>query len=155
MIWPGFVDAMTALLLILMFVMSIFMIIQFTMSQKISGQSKELDDLTRQLAGLADVLSLERDRSAALESEVGALQSNLTSQRSAVDRLTAALSAMTQRAEGSQVEVDRLNAAMAALVQARDTAEARAAELDSSLARRMPRSRPRDLPPPGARRWRR
>ncbi len=47
MIWPGFVDAMTALLLILMFVMSIFMIIQFTMSQKISGQSKELDDLTR------------------------------------------------------------------------------------------------------------
>ena len=70
--WPGFVDAMTALLLILMFVMSIFMIIQFTMSQKISGQSKELDDLTLQLAGLADVLSLERDRSTALEGEVGA-----------------------------------------------------------------------------------
>ncbi|MCH6588329.1 MAG: peptidoglycan -binding protein [Proteobacteria bacterium] len=113
MIWPGFVDAMTALLLILMFVMSIFMIIQFTMSQKISGQSKELDDLTRQLAGLANVLSLERDRSSELESEVGVLQSNLTSQRS---------------------EADRLNAAMAALVQARDTAQARAAELDSSLA---------------------
>ncbi len=113
MIWPGFVDAMTALLLILMFVMSIFMIIQFTMSQKISGQSKELDDLTRQLVGLADVLSLERDRSTALEGEVGALQSNLASQRS---------------------EADRLNAAMAALVQARDTAQARAAALDSSLA---------------------
>ena len=134
MIWPGFVDAMTALLLILMFVMSIFMIIQFTMSVKILGQTKELDDLTRQLSGLADVLSLERDRSEALESEVDVLQSNLTSQRSAVDRLTAALSAMTQRAEGSQAEADRLNAAMAALVQARDTAEARAAGLDSSLA---------------------
>ncbi len=152
MIWPGFVDAMTALLLILMFVMSIFMIIQFTMSQKISGQSKELDDLTRQLAGLANVLSLERDRSSELESEVGVLQSNLTSQRS---------------------EADRLNAAMAALVQARDTAEARAAALDSSLAdsvpnascwrrrwpapgpRWMPRSRPPAWPPPGARQWRR
>jgi chemotaxis protein MotB len=103
-------------LLILMFVMSIFMIIQFTMSQKISGQSKELDDLTLQLVGLAEVLSLERDRSTALESEVGELQSNLSSQRS---------------------ETDRLNAAMAALVQARDTAEARAAELDSSLAESM------------------
>ena len=113
MIWPGFVDAMTALLLILMFVMSIFMIIQFTMSQKISGQSEELDTLTLQLAGLADVLSMERDRSAGLESEVGALQANLTSQRS---------------------EADRLNAAMAALVQARDTAQMRAADLDSSLA---------------------
>ncbi|MHA1527443.1 MAG: peptidoglycan -binding protein [Alphaproteobacteria bacterium] len=116
MIWPGFVDAMTALLLILMFVMSIFMIIQFTMSQKISGQSKELNDLTRQLAGLADVLSLERNRSTALESEVGALQSNLASERS---------------------ESERLSAAMAALVQARDTAEARAAALDSSLAESM------------------
>ena len=37
--WPGFVDAMTALLLILMFVLSIFMIIQFTMHEKITGQS--------------------------------------------------------------------------------------------------------------------
>ena len=112
-IWPGFVDAMTALLLILMFVMSIFMIIQFTMSEKILGQSKELDDLNLQLSGLADVLSLERDRSAALESEVGTLQSNLSAQRT---------------------EADRLNAAMAALVQARDVAKARSAELEGTLA---------------------
>ena len=132
-IWPGFVDAMTALLLILMFVMSIFMMIQFTMHQKITGQTKELDDLTLQLAGLADVLSLERDRSAALESEMGTLQSNLASQRSEADRLSAALAAMTRRAEGGQVEVDRLNAAMAALVQARDAAEARSADLEDSL----------------------
>ena len=80
-IWPGFVDAMTALLLILMFVMSIFMILQFTMSETISGQSKELDDLNRQILGLADVLALERDRSAGLESEVGALQANLSAAR--------------------------------------------------------------------------
>jgi chemotaxis protein MotB len=112
-IWPGFVDAMTALLLILMFVMSIFMIIQFTMSEKITGQSKELDDLNRQLSGLANVLSLERDRSAALESEVGTLQSNLSAQRA---------------------EADRLNAAMAALVQARDVAQARSVELENSLS---------------------
>ncbi len=112
-IWPGFVDAMTALLLILMFVMSIFMIILFTMSEKISGQSKELDNLTLQLAGLANVLSLERDRSAALESEVGNLQSNLSAQ---------------------QTETDRLNAAMAALVKARDVAEVRSADLAGTLA---------------------
>jgi chemotaxis protein MotB len=111
--WPGFVDAMTALLLILMFVMSIFMIVQFTMAEKITGQSKELDDLTLQLAGLADVLALERDRSAELETEVGALQSNLSAQRA---------------------EADRLNAAMAALVQAHDQAQARNADLENTLA---------------------
>jgi len=111
--WPGFVDAMTALLLILMFVLSIFMIIQFTMHETITGQSKELDDLNRQLAGLADVLALERDRSAALESEVGLLQSNLNQERN---------------------EVDRLNAAMAALAAARDSATARADEIEAALA---------------------
>ena len=127
MIWPGFVDAMTALLLILMFVMSIFMIIQFTMSQKISGQSKELDDLTLQLAGLADVLSLERDRSTALEGEVGALQSNLASQRSEADRLNAAMAALARSR-------DTAEARAAALGQERDSAAARAAALDASLA---------------------
>ena len=112
-IWPGFVDAMTALLLILMFVMSIFMIIQFTMSEKITGQTKELDDLTRQLSGLANVLSLERDKSSALENEVGELKSNLDTQRA---------------------EADRLSAAMAALVKSRDDAVARSVTLESSLA---------------------
>jgi len=131
--WPGFVDAMTALLLILMFVLSIFMIIQFTMHEKLTGQTKELDDLGRQLAGLADVLALERDKSAELEGQVGELESNLAGQRTEMDRLTAALAAMTQRAEGSEAEANRLNAAMAALVEARDTAVARSAELQANL----------------------
>jgi chemotaxis protein MotB len=93
--------------------MSIFMILQFTMSEKITGQTKELDDLNRQLSGLADVLSLERDRSAALETEVGALRSNLAAQRD---------------------EADRLNAAMAALARSRDLARARNAELENTLS---------------------
>ena len=110
--WPGFVDAMTALLLILMFVLSIFMIIQYTMHQKLTGATRELDDLTRQLAGMANVLSLERDKSAALEGQVGELKASLAGQVS---------------------EVDRLNAALAAMVKARDTAVARAGELEASL----------------------
>ena len=110
--WPGFVDAMTALLLILMFVLSIFMIVQFTMHQKLTGATRELDDLTRQLAGMANVLALEKDKSAALEAQVGELKSNIA---------------------GHQAEVDKLNAAMAAMIKARDTAQARVAELEGSL----------------------
>ncbi len=132
--WPGFVDAMTALLMILMFVLSIFMIIQFTMHEKITGQTKELDDLTRQLAGLADVLSLERNRSAELEGQVGELESNLAGQRDELGRLTSALAAMTQRADANEAEANRLNAAMAALVKSRDTAVARSQALEQSLA---------------------
>ncbi len=45
-IWPGFVDAMTGLLLVLMFVLTIFMVMQFVLQETISGQETELDVLT-------------------------------------------------------------------------------------------------------------
>ena len=49
-IWPGFVDAMTGLLLVLTFVLSIFMVIQFVLSETISGQESELDTLQSEIA---------------------------------------------------------------------------------------------------------
>ena len=42
-IWPGFVDAMTGLLLVLMFVLTIFMVVQFVLRETITGQESELD----------------------------------------------------------------------------------------------------------------
>ena len=54
-IWPGFVDAMTALLLVLMFVLTIFMVVQFMLRETITGQETELDQLSAQVAELADI----------------------------------------------------------------------------------------------------
>jgi chemotaxis protein MotB len=59
-IWPGFVDSMTALILVLFFVLSIFMIVQFVLRDTISGQGRELDALSVQVANLADALGLAR-----------------------------------------------------------------------------------------------
>ncbi|MEM8571716.1 MAG: peptidoglycan -binding protein [Pseudomonadota bacterium] len=61
-IWPGFVDAMTALILVLFFVLSIFMIVQFVLRDRITGQSEQLEELNVQVANLADALGLERSR---------------------------------------------------------------------------------------------
>ena len=61
-IWPGFVDAMTAMILVLFFVLSIFMIVQFVLRDTITGQSEQLDELSVQVANLADALGLERSR---------------------------------------------------------------------------------------------
>ena len=44
-IWPGFVDAMTGLLLVLMFVLTIFMVMQFVLQETIKGQGTALDEL--------------------------------------------------------------------------------------------------------------
>ena len=74
-IWPGFVDAMTGLLLVLMFVLTIFMVIQFVLRETIAGQETELNTLSVEIAAIADALGLEKQRVKSLEGELGALSS--------------------------------------------------------------------------------
>ena len=64
-IWPGFVDAMTGLLLVLMFVLTIFMFVQFVLRETISGQESELNQLTIEITQLARALGMEQQRRAA------------------------------------------------------------------------------------------
>ena len=78
-IWPGFVDAMTGLLLVLMFVLTIFMVIQFVLRETITGQESQLNELAEEVASLTSVLGLERDRSASLESSLSFLLTDLYS----------------------------------------------------------------------------
>lgn len=113
-IWPGFVDAMTALLLILMFVLSIFMIVQFTLSETVSGQSQEIERqnetiaekadqidaqeteigrLAGQITQLSSALSLERDARSAAEQELGTVRATLAEEQSELARIAAALEA--------------------------------------------------------------
>ncbi|MEO0914577.1 MAG: peptidoglycan-binding protein, partial [Pseudomonadota bacterium] len=76
-IWPGFVDAMTALLLVLMFVLSIFMIVQFVLRDTIDTQENELEDLGGQIAQLADALGLEQQTNDRLSTELGDVNAQL------------------------------------------------------------------------------
>ena len=62
MIWPGFVDAVTTLLMVLMFVLTIFTVMQSVLRETITAQSTELDELNSQVAQLATALGLERAR---------------------------------------------------------------------------------------------
>jgi len=89
-IWPGFVDAMTALLLVLMFVLSIFMIVQSILRETVSSQETELNDLAGQVAGLAEALGLEQQTTDRLETQVGELDSQLD-EASELERQQAAL----------------------------------------------------------------
>ena len=77
-IWPGFVDAMTGLLLVLMFVLTIFMVIQFVLRETISGQETELNTLSAEIAAIAEALGLEQERVKSLETQLGTLSSNLS-----------------------------------------------------------------------------
>jgi chemotaxis protein MotB len=117
-IWPGFVDAMTALILVLFFVLSIFMIVQFVLRDQISGQTQELDQLNLQVANLADALGLERSRGdrqaellATISSERDAAMAEITEYEERVAQLLARSTELTARLEASEAEsAQRLSA---------------------------------------------
>ncbi len=77
-VWPGFVDAITGLLMVLTFVLTIFMVVQFVLRETISGQEDELTALSDEVAALVGALGLEERENSRLEARLGVLNSTLT-----------------------------------------------------------------------------
>jgi chemotaxis protein MotB len=86
--WPGYVDVLSTLLLTVTFLLSIFMLAQFFVSQESSGKDSVLKRLTRQIAELTSLLSLEKGKGKSIEDEMMALQATLSSLRADNLRLT-------------------------------------------------------------------
>lgn len=107
-IWPGFVDAMTGLLLVLMFVLTIFMVLQFVLQETITGQESQLTELSAEVAALADALGLEQDRSATLGAQVGSLSTELSSLQMALGESEAAIEQQNAMIVRLTVERDSL-----------------------------------------------
>ncbi|MBU1211376.1 MAG: peptidoglycan -binding protein [Alphaproteobacteria bacterium] len=79
--WPGYVDALSTLLLVVTFLMSIFMLAQYFATQESSGKDTALNRLNRQIAELTSILSLERGKTKSAEDELAALQASLATLR--------------------------------------------------------------------------
>ena len=90
-IWPGFVDAMTAILLILMFILSIFMIVQSVLRDTISSQKIELDEQQTELSQLGNNLEDLRNQLGMLKTEKSNLQTLSSEQKAKLTRQEAQL----------------------------------------------------------------
>ncbi len=77
--WPGYVDVLSTLLLVMTFLMSIFMLAQFFATQEVTGKDTALKRLNLQIAELTNLLSLEKGRTKQAEDELAALQATLAS----------------------------------------------------------------------------
>jgi len=136
--WPGFVDALSTLILSIIFLLSIFVVVQFYLQQEVQGKDTALQKLNVQIAQLTDILSMEKAGKANLEKQLGALQATLASTQSERDKFKglyegAAASAATAQGKVSelsgqlesekgisakaQAEVETLNEQIAALRQ--------------------------------------
>ena len=101
-IWPGFVDAMTGLLLVLMFVLTIFMVVQFVLRETITGQETELNALAGEVAALAQALGLEELRADQLDSQVTSLNATLNDTQSEVQQQAALIAALSSERDVAQ-----------------------------------------------------
>ena len=85
--WPGYVDVLSTLLLVVTFLMSVFMVSQFYVSQEAAGKDTALRRLTRQIAEITNLLSLEKGKSKSIEDELASLQASLATLRADNERL--------------------------------------------------------------------
>ncbi len=106
-IWPGFVDALAALLMVIIFLLLIFSIGQFYLSDALSGKEKTLIKLDRQVVKLADLLALEKTTSADLQETVGELRAQLSSKSRKNELLQADVDMLMEMRD--QLEKDMAN----------------------------------------------
>lgn len=76
--WPGFVDALSTLLLAIVFLLSVFMIGQFFLGQEVAKKDNVLSQLNQQISELSELLALEKSQRSSLEEQVGSLRTTLT-----------------------------------------------------------------------------
>ncbi len=140
-IWPGFVDAMTAMLLVFTFVLSIFMMTQYFLRETIEGQEEELVgknsalfNLTTRLDSLSDMLSLERDGRAAAEAQAGQLRASLATVSDEKTETERRLEALAARLSATETERDAEREAVLREVAERRALEALASTLRTDLA---------------------
>ena len=136
-IWPGFVDAMTGLLLVLMFVLTIFMVVQFVLRETITGQENELNLLSAEIAAIAEALGLEQEKVSALKGEVGALtstlsdtQTELMAQANLIDQLTFQRDSTQQQLVSAQAKITSFEAQVAGLLKTQSEKTAQIADLE-------------------------
>ncbi|CAO4173020.1 peptidoglycan -binding protein [Methylorubrum aminovorans] len=104
-VWPGYVDALATLLLAVVFLLTVFVVGQFFLSQELTGRDAVLNRLNRQIADLTDLLALERSGRRAQEEAASGLRNTLTATEAERDRLRA-LADASEAASGKSADVD-------------------------------------------------
>jgi chemotaxis protein MotB len=84
--WPGFVDALSTLVLAIVFLLSVFLVVQFYLSQEVSGKDKALEQLNAKIAQLNELLSLEKVTQLNLSDELAQTRAGLATAEAERDR---------------------------------------------------------------------
>ncbi|HET6305607.1 MAG TPA: peptidoglycan -binding protein [Rhodopila sp.] len=132
--WPGYVDALSTLLMVIIFVLLVFVLAQAFLSVALSGRSRELDKANQQLAALTDALSLERGKTADLTQSVSQLGKQLAARAAERDRLAAQLADANTAIQAATAANAKLQSQLTDTTSQADTAKAQLADTQNQLA---------------------
>jgi chemotaxis protein MotB len=107
--WPGFVDALSTLILSIIFLLSVFVVVQFYLQQEVQGKNTALQRLSVQIAQLTDLLSMEKTSKTNLEKQLGQLQASLTGAESERDKYKGLYEGAAANAATAQGKVNDLS----------------------------------------------
>jgi chemotaxis protein MotB len=143
--WPGYVDALSTLLMVIMFVLLVFVLAQAFLSVTLSSRDKQLDQVSQELAKLTEMLALERGHTAELQASVAALDQQIATgnqvRAALAQRLTVSQGQLAQAAQAHEDLATQLadansraaaaGAALADAAKARDQLAAQLAEANA------------------------
>ncbi len=144
--WPGYVDALTTLLMVLIFLLTLFSVGQFTLSTALTSRDSAIDRLGKQVGDLASQLSIEKKATQSLQKDLEQLTLQLRQERSERERLGSDLAAERKSSDALKVERDQLTERLTSMMGERDKlaaalqgqakeSEAKAADVQKEIER--------------------
>jgi chemotaxis protein MotB len=145
--WPGYVDALSTLLMVIIFVLLVFVLAQGFLSVALSSREQAVDQLNRRVAELADLLSLEAAQGEQLRQQLGRLNDDVRSAATARDAALQSLALIREERDrlagerdGLRGERERLGARLSDLELAARSAADRAGAMERQLAEALSRA---------------
>ena len=146
-VWPGYVDALSTLLMVIIFVLLVFVLAQGFLSVALSSREKAMDQLNLRVAELAELLSLEAAQGEQLRQQLGRLSDDLRGTAAARDAAMQSLALLreerdrlTSERDGLRGERDRLGARLSDLELAARSAADRAGAMERQMAEALGRA---------------
>ena len=146
-VWPGYVDALSTLLMVIIFVLLVFVLAQGFLSVALSSREKAMDQLNLRVAELAELLSLEAAQGEQLRQQLGRLGDDLRGTAAARDAAMQSLALLREERDrlagerdGLRGERDRLGARLSDLELAARSAADRAGAMERQMAEALGRA---------------
>jgi len=131
--WPGFVDALATLLMVIIFVLLVFVLIQVNLAYRVAGQDATMNDMRAQIVSLGDLLNLERKANDELKDELAGISSLLDATTKERDSLVTQLANATATLSLQDSEIKQLTAIQAQTEESLETARQTIAERVAAL----------------------